>query len=105
MDYQELNLKKGDLLTAAHMAHIEEGIDTVTAEVAKIKKAKIVLRNDTIINWEESTLILAKGEPAVGFDEEGAAKLKIGDGESTWSELPYVAANGEGGDIVIPEDI
>ena len=105
MDYQELNLKKGDLLTAAPMAHIEEGIDTVTAEVAKIKNAKIVFRNDTIVNWEESTLILAKGEPAVGFDEEGAAKLKIGDGVSTWSELPYVAANDEGGDIVIPEDI
>ena len=105
MDYQELNLKKGDLLTAAHMAHIEEGIDTVTAEVAKIKNAKIVLRNDTIANWEESTLILEKGEPAIGFDEEGAAKLKIGDGESTWNQLPYVISQAEGGDVVIPEDI
>ena len=105
MDYQELNLKKGDLLTAAHMAHIEEGIDTVTAEVAKIKSAKIVLRNDTIANWEQSTLILAKGEPAIGFDEEGAAKLKIGDGESTWNQLPYVISKAEGGDVVIPEDI
>lgn len=102
MDYQELNLKKGDLLTAAH---IEDGIDTVTAEVAKIKSAKIVLRNDAIANWEGSTLILAKGEPAIGFDEEGAAKLKIGDGKSTWSQLPYVISKAEGGDIVIPEDI
>ena len=51
MDYKEPNLKSGDLLTAAHMAHIEEGIDTVTAEVAKLKKAKIVLRNDTTDNW------------------------------------------------------
>ena len=105
MDYQELNLKKGDLLTAAHMAHIEEGIDTVTAEVAKIKSAKIVLRNDTIANWEGSTLILAKGEPAISFDEEGAAKLKIGDGESTWNQLPYVISKAEGGEVVIPEDI
>ena len=105
MDYQELNLKKGDLLTAAHMAHIEEGIDTVTAEVAKIKNAKIVLRNDTVANWEDSTLILAKGEPAIGFDEEGAAKLKIGDGESIWSQLPYVISKAEGGDVVIPDGL
>ena len=105
MDYQELNLKKGDLLTAAHMTHIEKDINTVTAEVAKIKSAKIVLRNDTITNWEDSTLILTKGEPAIGFDEEGAAKLKIGDGESTWNQLPYVISKAEGGDVVIPEDI
>ena len=105
MDYQELNLKKGDLLTAEHMNHIETGIDAVTAEVAKIKNAKIVLRNDAIANWEESSLVLVKGEPAIGFDEEGAAKLKIGDGVSTWSQLPYVVSEAEGGDIVIPEDI
>lgn len=37
MDYQELNLKSGDLLTANHMAHIEKGIDDVTAEVDKLK--------------------------------------------------------------------
>jgi hypothetical protein len=77
----------------------------VTAEVAKIKNAKIVLRNDTIANWEESTLILAKGEPAISFDEEGVAKLKIGDGKSIWSQLPFITSNAEGGDIVIPEDI
>ena len=105
MDYQEFNLKKGDLLTAAHTAHAEEGINTATAEVAKIKNAKIVLRNDTVANWKNSALILAKGEPAIGFDEEGAAKLKIGDGESTWNQLPYVISKAEGGDIVIPEDI
>lgn len=38
MDYKELNLKKGDLLTADHMAHIEQGIDFVTAEASKLKE-------------------------------------------------------------------
>ena len=105
MDYKELNLKSGEVLTAAHMAHIEQGIDTVTAEIAKIKNAKIVLRNDTTENWVTENTVLLKGEPAIEFDEEGAAKLKIGDGESTWNELPYVTSTAEGGDIVIPEDI
>lgn len=26
MEYQELNLKKGDLLTAVHIAHIEKAL-------------------------------------------------------------------------------
>ena len=93
MDYKELNLKKGDLLTAAHVAHIEEGIDTVTAEVAKIKTMKIVLRNDNSENWaevEESTILL-KGEPAIEFTADGETKLKIGDGVNVWKDLPYIS--------------
>jgi hypothetical protein len=105
MDYKELNLKKGDLLTAAHMAHIEEGIDAVTAEVANMKIAKIVLRNDSTENWAAvaETAILLKGEPAIEFTDEGIVKLKIGDGATPWKTLPYFAADNE--DIVIPENI
>lgn len=93
MDYKELNLKKGDLLTAEHVAHIEEGIDTMTAEVAKIKTMKIVLRNDNTENWaevEESTILL-KGEPAIEFTADGETKLKIGDGVNVWKDLPYIS--------------
>ena len=95
MDYKELNLKSGDLLTAAHMAHIEEGIDTVTAEVAKLKTAKIILRNDITDNWVEveETAILLKGEPAIEFTADGLTKMKIGDGVSTWRELAYIATD------------
>ena len=105
MDYKELNLKKGDLLTAAHMAHIEEGIDAVTAEVANMKIAKIVLRNDSTENWAAvaETTILLKGEPAIEFTAEGIVKLKIGDGVTPWKTLPYFAAGS--GDVVIPENI
>ena len=92
MDYKELNLKKGDLLTAAH---IEEGINTVTAEVAKMKITKIILRNDITQEWEEvsDTVILLKGEPAIEFTPDGLTKIKIGDGTKTWKDLPYISTN------------
>lgn len=107
MDYKELNLKKGDILKASDLAHIEEGIDTVTAEVAKMKTAKIVLRNDTTENWVAENTILLKGEPAIEFDENNIAKIKIGDGVTPWKELPYLVTKttneGEGGEV--PADI
>jgi hypothetical protein len=107
MDYKELNLKKGDILKASDLAHIEEGIDTVTAEVAKMKTAKIVLRNDTTENWVTENTILLKGEPAIEFDENNIAKVKIGDGVTPWQELPYLVtettSEEEGGEV--PADI
>lgn len=104
MDYKELNLKTGDTLTAGHMAHIEKGIDDVTAEVANLKKAKIVLRNDNEANWElvADTVVLLKGEPAIEFDEENNAKLKIGDGINVWKDLPYFGSSSE---TILPEDL
>lgn len=107
MDYKELNLKSGEILTAAHMAHIEQGIDTATAEIAKIKNAKIVLRNDTTENWVTENTVLLKGEPAIEFDENNIAKVKIGDGETPWVDLPYLATetNPEEGEGEIPEGL
>lgn len=95
LDYQELNLKKDQILTAEHMAHIEEGIDVVTAEVAKLKVAKIVLRNDVTQEWTEveDTVVLLQGEPAIEFTPDGLTKIKIGNGESTWKELPYLSTD------------
>lgn len=71
-----------------------------------MKLAKIILRNDTAINWAtvEDELILLKGEPAIEFDENNKAKLKIGDGERVWKELPYVIA-GDNGNAEIPADL
>lgn len=102
MDYIELNLKKGDLLTAAHMAHIEEGIDAITSEVANMKIAKIVLRNDSTENWATvaETAILLKGEPAIEFTNEGIVKLKIGDGITPWKALPYFPTDNK-----VPENL
>lgn len=56
---------------------------------------RIVLRNDTKLNWEAAQdVVLLKGELGIEFDPsaESAEKvvhIKIGDGVSMWSELPY----------------
>jgi hypothetical protein len=76
-----------------------------------VKNAKIILRNDTSLNWasEEDNILLQRGEPAIEFDENNIAKLKIGDGQRTWNELPYLiteSGNTEGGgEVVIPDNI
>lgn len=66
LDYKELNLKRGDILTAKHIAHIEKGIDDITAEVDVIKSWKnllfnindqknkqFVMNNKGELTWEE----------------------------------------------------
>ena len=51
---------------------------------------KIILRNDVLATWEASTIVLEKGEPALEMDlENKVAKIKVGDGLSTFNELPY----------------
>lgn len=48
---------------------------------------RILLRRDTSINWEYNNPVLMLGEP--GF-ETNTGKLKIGNGQSPWSDLQYV---------------
>ena len=56
-------------------------------------KTRIILRNDTTTGWEEvkadDTYKLLKGEIGIEFVESGSPKMKIGDGTSTWADLPY----------------
>lgn len=53
-------------------------------------KTRIIIRNDTSDNWEGSTIVLQKGEPAIEIDTVNkTGKLKIGDGTSTFSQLPF----------------
>ena len=53
---------------------------------------RFVLRNDTTANWATNAdKVLLKGEPAFEFLTDGTVKMKIGDGVSTWAELPYFA--------------
>ena len=61
-------------------------------------KPKILLRNDTLANWQASTSILDKGEPAIVFDpnpdaEDYTIRVKIGDGVHIFSDLPYSDIN------------
>lgn len=61
-----------------------------------IINTRIALRNDTIANWEENQLeVLLKGEVGIEFDETGKVKMKIGDGEHSWSELPYFGGDAD----------
>ena len=56
-------------------------------------KTRIILRNDTTAGWEavkaDDTYKLLKGEIGIEFVESGSPKMKIGDGTSTWADLPY----------------
>jgi hypothetical protein len=47
----------------------------------------IQFRSDTSAKWTEINPILALGEP--GF-ETNTGKLKVGDGVTPWTGLPYV---------------
>jgi len=47
---------------------------------------RIQLRRDSHDNWNNTNPILADGEPGLDYDSN---KIKIGDGETQWSGLPY----------------
>jgi len=46
----------------------------------------ILLRRDTAARWAAFNVTLGQGEP--GFEMD-SGKLKIGDGNTPWLELPY----------------
>lgn len=51
---------------------------------------RIVLRNDSTANWLlNETQVLLKGEVGIEFLTDGKVKMKIGDGTTAWSALPY----------------
>lgn len=64
----------------------------------KILKTRILLKYDTVENWEVSSLILKAGEVAIGTipsvdgSETVSPVIKVGDGEHTWSGLGYLYA-------------
>lgn len=62
-------------------------------------KTRILLRNDTLANWNKSTLGLAKGEVAIATDADGSvAEIRVGTGLSgcTWENaLKLTVASGQ----------
>lgn len=50
---------------------------------------RIVLCNDTTVNWGSSSKIMLKGEMGIEFLDDGSTKIKYGDGVNVWSDLPY----------------
>lgn len=66
---------------------------------ATIVKTTFQLKRGSAARWEELNLILAAGEPGFEVDTN---RLKIGNGETPWNELPYIGGGGgEGGNITI----
>jgi hypothetical protein len=58
---------------------------------------KIQLRRDTAANWTTANPTLAQGEIGVEIDNLGTnspVKEKIGDGVTSWGDLPYKTADG-----------
>ncbi|MEY8365717.1 hypothetical protein AALA22_08755 [Anaerovoracaceae bacterium 41-7] len=68
-------------------------------------KTRIILRNDSHANWEaNSTEVLLKGELGIEFLEDGKAKIKIGDGVSTWADLEHFGGDGSGSSVIMLAD-
>ncbi len=63
-------------------------------------KTRIQLRNDTQANWEQvkDTLIPLAGEMCITNDGPDKGRFKIGDGTTTWGDLPY---SGPGADFTV----
>jgi hypothetical protein len=63
---------------------------------ATIVKTTFQLKRGSAARWEELNLVLAAGEPGFEVDTN---RLKIGNGETPWNELPYIG--GGGGNITV----
>lgn len=61
-----------------------------------IKQIRIQSRVDTIDNWKDINPILLERE--IGYEKE-TGKYKIGNGNSTWNELPYSSVGNKGATI------
>ena len=66
---------------------------------------RIKLRRDTAFNWGQINPALQEGEIGVVLNEQdgtgGGGRLKVGDGFTSWNDLPYV--DGAGLDILRTE--
>lgn len=56
-------------------------------------KTTFLLRRGNTEAWERNNPILQLGEPGFEIDKN---KLKVGDGTTTWKNLPYI------GDEIVP---
>ena len=74
--------------------------------MAEVKTTRIILRHDVTENWALKNPVLLKGEMGLEFLTDGSVKMKVGDGNTAWSNLAYASGvstdsttpdNGEGG--------
>ena len=60
--------------------------------MANTIKSYITIRNGTINNWTNSSIVLKRGELALSL-ENGLFSLKAGDGIHIWKDLPFLAVH------------
>lgn len=53
----------------------------------------IILRQGTTEEWSSSSVVLKTGEMGLEYLVDGSVKIKAGDDEHLWSELPYVGSD------------
>lgn len=59
-------------------------------DVVKIlAAARFKYRSDTLVNWNGKNPILLSGEFGIAIDGTETDKVKIGDGNTPWNELPW----------------
>ena len=56
-------------------------------------KTIITLRQGTTAEWNDSKIILKQGEIGLEYLTNGSVKMKAGDDEHLWSELPYMGSD------------
>ena len=54
---------------------------------------RLQVRHDTKANWETQNPVLAVGEIGIETDNPNGTKIKIGDGNKNWINLPYTDEN------------
>ena len=70
----------------------------------KTFNVRFQLRNNTEAEWQDKIgFIPLQGEPCVTTDGDNKGRIKIGDGTSTWAELPYVTSPATGSYITATE--
>lgn len=53
----------------------------------------ITLRQGTTAEWANSSVVLARGETGLEYLADGSVKIKAGDGERLWADLPYMGSD------------
>ena len=70
----------------------------------KIFNVRFQLRNNTEAEWQAKiSFVPLQGEPCVTTDGDNKGRIKIGDGTSTWGELPYVTSPATGAYVTAAE--
>lgn len=70
----------------------------------QINNVRIALRHDTLERWTQANPLLLHGEYAAVVLPDSSVRIKIGDGEHTFNELPYEGQYLAAGNGIVCQD-